>query len=285
MENILIPNPEKLKELKQAIAEGGVEKLHILADFDRTLTTAFVDGRSIPSLISVLREGNYLGSDYASKAFEMYDRYHPIEIDPNISLEEKKKAMHDWWVEHFDLLIKCGLNKKDIESVIKSGKVKFREGFSEFSDFLKGNNIPLVIMSSSGLGHDAISMYLENEGCLHKNVHIISNTLEWDKDGNAVGVKQPIIHTLNKYETSVKDFPVFEQIKERKNVLLLGDSLDDVGMVEGFDYDNLIKVGFLNEKPEENLEHYKHNFDAVILNDSSLNFVNKTLKDIFDRNR
>jgi len=284
MENIVIPDAEKFKKLEQAISRGGVEKLHVLTDFDRTLTTAFVDGKSIPSLISILRDGNYLTPDYAVKAHELYDKYHPIEIDSEIPLGEKKKAMRDWWTEHFDLLIKCDLNKKDIESAINSGKVKFREGFGEFEEFLQKNNIPLVIMSSSGLGYDAISIYMEKEKSLSDNVYIISNAFEWDKKGNAVGVKQPIIHTLNKYETSVEDFPVFEKIKDRKNVLLLGDSLDDVGMVEGFDYENLIKIGFLNEKAEENLEHYKRNFDAVILNDSSLDFVNETLKEVFNKN-
>jgi hypothetical protein len=53
MENIVIPQPEKLENLKKSISKDGAKKLHILSDFDRTLTTAFVDGKSIPSLISI----------------------------------------------------------------------------------------------------------------------------------------------------------------------------------------------------------------------------------------
>ena len=34
------------------------EHFHVLADFDRTLTTAFVDGKSVRSLISVLYEAS-----------------------------------------------------------------------------------------------------------------------------------------------------------------------------------------------------------------------------------
>jgi len=121
---------------------------------------------------------------------------------------------------------------------------------------------------------------LEKSGKFYDNVHIISNSFEWDANGNAVAIKQPIIHTLNKYETAIQDFPVFNIIKERKNVLLMGDSLDDVGMVEGFDCDNLIKIGFLNENIDENLEQYKSNYDVVVLNDGPLDFVNKLLKEI-----
>jgi 5'-nucleotidase len=60
----------------------------------------------------------------------------------------------------------------------------------------------------------------------------------------------------------------------------LRDSLEDIGMITGFNYDNLIKIGFLNEKIEDNLEYYGQNYDAIILNDSSMDFVNKILKEM-----
>jgi HAD superfamily hydrolase (TIGR01544 family) len=282
MENVVISNPKELEKAKRTISESGAEKLHVVSDFDRTLTTAFVEGKKITSLLAILRDGNYLIPDYAKRAHELYDKYHPIEMDPQIPLEEKKKAMHEWWTTHFDLLIKSGLNKKDLEKVVETGEVKFRDGFEDFIDFLKEHNIPLLIISSSGLGGDAISMYLEREGKLYENVHIISNTYKWDEKGNAVGVKEPIIHVMNKDETTIQDFPVFEAIKDRKNVLLLGDTLDDVGMVQGLDYKNLIKIGFLNENEKENLERYKRNFDIVILHDGSMRYINGLLRDIIE---
>jgi len=279
-ENIIIPRPKELEKFKKSISKGGAERLHILSDFDKTLTKALVNGKSIPSLISILRNGDYLTPDYALKAQELYDKYHPIEVDPKISLGEKKKAMQEWWMIHFDLLIKSRLNKKDLEKVIESKEIQLKDGFGEFINFLREKNIPLVIMSSSGIGGDAIPMYLKKQGKLYDNVHIISNSYEWDKEGYAIAVKQPIIHVMNKDETVIQDFPVFDIIKERKNVLLLGDSLDSVRMVKGFDYDNLIKVGFLKEKIEENLEHYKRDFDIIILNDSSMDYINRLLREI-----
>jgi 5'-nucleotidase len=281
LENIVISNPEKLEESKKLISEAGVNKLHIVTDFDRTLTTAFVDGKSIPSLISVLRDGNYLTPDYAPKANRLYAKYHPIEIDPKIPFEEKKKAMYEWWATHFDLLIKSGLNKRDLKRVVESQKVKLRDGFGDFIVFLKTHNIPLVIISSSGLGGDTISMYLEKEGKLYNNVHIISNSYEWDENDNAIAIRQPIIHMLNKDKTVIQNLPVFNVIKNRKNILLLGDSLDDIGMIKGFDYNNLIKIGFLNENIEENLEHYKYNFDIVILNGYTMDYINVLLRELF----
>lgn len=271
--DIVIPRQEELEVLKKSISKSGADKLYILSDFDRTLTAAFVNGKDIPSLLWILRDGNYLTPDYAPKAKELYAKYHPIEINPKIPSAEKKKIMYEWWNAHFDLIIKSGLNKKDLKKVVESGKAKFRDGFSEFVDFLKKNNVPLIIISASGLGGDATAMYLEKEGKLYNNIHIIANAYEWDENGKAVAVKQPIIHSLNKDGVLIKSLPIFNMIKNRKNILLLGDTLDDIEMVKGLDYENLIKIAFLNENVKENLESYKKSYDVIIPNDSSMSFV------------
>ena len=51
-------------------------------------------------------------------------------------------------------------------------------------------------------------------------------------------------------------------------------------MAEGFESDNILRIGFLNEDVEENLEAYKKTFDQIILNDSSMQPVNSLLKEI-----
>ena len=83
---------------------------------------------------------------------------------------------------------------------------------------------------------------------------------------------------MNKDETMVKDFPeIFEAVKNRKNVILLGDNIEDVAMIDGFEYENLIKIGFLNENVEGNLELYKNNFDVIVINDGSFEFINNLI--------
>ena len=99
-------------------------------------------------------------------------------------------------------------------------------------------------------------------------------------DGYMKKIRKPIIHSLNKDETAIHEFPVYEKIKDRKNILLLGDSPGDPGMSDGFDAENILKVGFLNEKAEENLEHYKKLYDIVILNDPPFDYVVELLKEI-----
>ena len=190
--------------------------------------------------------------------------------------------MHEWWTKHFELLIKSGLNKKHLEQIIKEGIIQIREGSLELLDFLHNHNIPLVIMSSAGLGSDSISMFFQKYRKMYNNIYIISNVYEWDKNGNAKRVKEPIIHCMNKDETIVKDYPqIFKKIEDRKNVLLLGDSIDDIDMIKGFDYKTLIKIGFLNENIEANLKAYKNTYDIIILNDGKMEYIKRLLKEIW----
>lgn len=281
MKNLIIPNKEKLERIKEEIQKQGSKNLHILTDFDRTLTYAkSAEGENIPAIISILRNGNYLAEGYAEKAHALFNKYHPIEIDTSIPNKEKKKAMHEWWTSHFKLLIESGLNKKDLEAIVETGIVKLREGVKELFDYLNQKEIPIAIMSSSGVGN-VIPMFLEKEGILYDNIHIIANLYSFDKNGQATNISEPIINVMNKDETAIHDhLKVYSKIKDRKNVILMGDSLGDLGMITGFKYNNLIKIGFLNDGEEQNKKEYEKNFDMIISQDSDIKPVNKLIIEI-----
>ncbi len=282
-EQIIITNQTRTAEIIQKISVAGAENFHVLSDFDRTLTCAFApDGSEVPSLISILRDEGYLIKDYPEKAKELFAYYHQIETNTAVPKEEKKVAMKEWWTKHFELLIASHLNKKDVERAVLSQRVRFRDGAMEFLEFLHEQRIPLVIMSSGGLGVEAISLYLKNQDCLFKNVYVISNEFIWNEDGFAIGVKQPIIHSLNKDETILKDFPFYRAVAKRKNVMLIGDSPDDVGMVAGFEYDNLLKIGFWNKPTAGNADVYEQSYDILIKNDGPMIKVNGILVQMFD---
>ena len=281
IEEIIISNLQYLESIKNAISNGGAEKFHVLSDFDRTLTKMLVAGEEVPSIISVLRSEGYLTPDYPAKAQELFNHYHAIEIDPLLPREKKREAMREWWSKHFELLIASGLRKKDIESAVASQKLQLRDGVILFFKFLRAHDIPLVIMSSSGLGTESISLFLGRQGLLTENIHIISNEFIWDEAGLAIAVKEPIIHAFNKEETVLGGFPFYDKVKDRKNVLLLGDGPDDVEMIAGYDYNNLIKVGFLNKNIEENLLPYKEKFDVLITGDGNFDFINDLLIELF----
>ena len=120
--------------------------------------------------------------------------------------------------------------------------IPFRSGYEQLFDILEQHNIPMLIFSATGLGYESIYYSLEKVGKLTDNITIISNAFVRDEQGKAIGIREPIIHSFNKDETVVKHFPIYEDIKDRKNVLLLGDSLGDAGMADGFAYENILKI-------------------------------------------
>ena len=127
---------------------------------------------------------------------------------------------------------------------------------------------------SSGVG-DIIIEFLKQKNLFYSNIHVIGNLLEFNEEGTAIKVKE-IIHVFNKTEVQVK----IPEVQERKNVLLLGDSIGDLGMIEGFEYDNLLTVGFLSENVDDNLEVYQEMYDVVLLEDPDFSFVNDLFKDL-----
>lgn len=277
--NIIIANPEELQRKINIFREQGINKIHVLADFDKTLTKEFVNGKKITSIVAILRNEGYLTPDYPERAKELHSKYYPIEIDTSIPIEEKKDMMLEWWKKHFELVIKSKLNKSDLANVINSENIALRKRAKDFFNLLNELEIPIIIISSSALG-ETISMFIEKENLLFDNIKIISNEFIWDDEGYAIEIKEPIIHIFNKDETIINKFPFFDQIKDKKNVILLGDSLGDLGMIEGFDYDNIIKIRFLNENIEQSLEIYKKSFDVVILNDGDFSYINQLMEQI-----
>ncbi len=212
MQNIIIPNQKHLEEVKQRMKQQGKNKLHVLADFDRTLTKAFHKNEKTGSIISKLRreKGRYLTEDYAEKAQELFDKYHPIEISHSISQEEKNRKMYEWWKLHKELLIEKGFDKQTavqcVKNMIKEDTLAFREGVEDFLKFLNKNNIPLIIITSS-LG-DLITEFLKQKNLLCPNIHIIGNTFKFDKNGKAIGIEK-IIHVFSKNEESLENLPVY----------------------------------------------------------------------------
>lgn len=190
--------------------------------------------------------------------------------------------MNEWWSKHFELLIKSGLSKKDLLDVVNSGAIELREGADALFEILYKNKIPLVIMSSSGLSGDAIEMYLKHEQKMTDLVHIVGNSFEWDSDGRAVNVHQPIIHALNKDATMVKNMDFYPAIRDRKNVILMGDNEGDVGMIAGFEYDNIVRIGFFNEVEAGRLKEFKKLYDVIIFNDGPIDYATSLVKEVVE---
>jgi 5'-nucleotidase len=261
--------------------KDGFSKIHFLADFDRTLTKAYINWVHTPALIWVLREQNILWDYVTKQENKLYAKYRPQEENPNINLKEKKEILENWWRETFELLIENWLNKNHIKQTIESWRLIFRDWIEQFLKITQYNQIPIVIMSATAFWTYSLEEYFKKYSDNYENISFIWNTLNWWENGEFISYNKPIIHSFSKDETVISNFPeIYSKIKERKNIILLWDSLWDHHMSDWFEYDNILKVWYLNEKEDELMWDYLERYDVVITWDGDLNFINDFLNNI-----
>ena len=105
------------------------------------------------------------------------------------------------------------------------------------------------------------------------NMHIISNKMIFDELGICVGFEDPLIHVFNKNEASLSSKSYHDAIAQRRNVILMGDSLGDLRMSEGLAHNIELTIGFLSHDIENLLPSYLEAFDIVLTNDTDMSVV------------
>jgi len=180
------------------------------------------------------------------------------------------------------------VTKDNLSEMVSLSNVDFRKGSSILFSVLEEKQIPCLILSA-GFGN-MLEEILHSRSFYRQNVKVISNFLVYDEEGNAVGISGPrekdaiisghgdagdrnIIHVFNKNARHAGF--LIDDLKNRNNVILMGDSLGDLSMAQGLpQLDSILKIGFLNEKIEERLMNYMENFDVVLVDDQTMDFPN-----------
>ncbi|CAN6291865.1 unnamed protein product [Urochloa humidicola] len=281
--NSVVADPSALARKVAAIRAAGPAKLQVIADFDGTLTRYWYDGARGQSSHGLLRQGN---EEFDAKREALYEHYHPIEICPDIPLPEKAKLMEEWWEKTHGLLIEGGLTCEAIKKSVSDAVIAFRDGVVELFEYLEERDIPVLVFSA-GLADIIEEVFRQKLHRSFKNIKVVSNRMVFNEEGRLVAFKGKTIHVLNKNEHaldmaapvndnlgdpngSIDDYSL---VKNRTNVLLLGDHIGDLGMSDGLNYENRIAVGFLNANVEKSLKDYSKAFDIVYLNDAPMRGV------------
>ncbi|XP_071792246.1 cytosolic 5'-nucleotidase 3-like isoform X1 [Asterias amurensis] len=268
--HVHMKDPDRVEELVTQLIRDGKTKLLVVTDFDRTLSR-FKDnsGRKVPTCHGVLDISPVLPEEYRQKAIATREHYYPLEMSNTLTKEEKYKLMTDWWTSAHDLLVECNLNRSDIAEMVRTANVILREHSNVMFNILDCASVPILIFSA-GIG-DILLEVVKQDDLVTPNVQVISNFMEFNEEDKLVGFKGELIHTYNKHEAAVHHPEYFERHRKRDNIILLGDTLGDLSMVDGMPYtQHTLKIGFLNDHIEQNLEMYKDNFDIVLISDETM---------------
>ncbi|XP_071307084.1 7-methylguanosine phosphate-specific 5'-nucleotidase isoform X2 [Agelaius tricolor] len=225
----------------------------------------------------ILDTSRVISEDGKKKLKDLLHYYYPIEIDPNRTLEEKRPLMVEWWTKAHELLVQQKIHKSDIAQIVRESEAMLRDGFKEFFDQLHKNNIPLFIFSA-GVG-DILEEIIRQANVFYPNVNVVSNYMAFSDEGVLTHFKGPLIHTYNKNNSVLQGTGYFQQLSTRTSIILLGDSMGDLTMADGVpSVENILKIGFLNDKVEERRKKYLDSYDIVLESDETLDVVNGILR-------
>ncbi|KAM6042611.1 7-methylguanosine phosphate-specific 5'-nucleotidase isoform 1-T1 [Theristicus caerulescens] len=274
---VRILQPERVMGIIRSIKEQGMAKLQVISDFDMTLSRFGCNGRRCPTSHNILDNSRVISEDGKKKLKDLLHYYYPIEIDPDRTLEEKRPLMVEWWTRAHELLLQEKIQKGDIAQIVRESDVMLRDGFNELFDQLHKYNVPLFIFSA-GVG-DILEEIIRQANVFYSNVNVVSNYMDFDDNGVLTHFKGPLIHTYNKNNSVLQGTEYFQQLSTRTSIILLGDSMGDLTMADGVpSVENILKIGFLNDKVEEQRGKYLDAYDIVLESDETLDVVNGILR-------
>ncbi|KJH42950.1 HAD hydrolase, family IE [Dictyocaulus viviparus] len=280
---VMMRDRNSVEKKLRAMMDDGKENLMVVSDFDYTLSK-FEDtqGRRCWTTHGVFDNCvKQIDEDLAVKFQLLKDKYFPIEFDPNLTIEEKVPFMEEWWNISHQYIVSAKFHRATVEGFVRNAHIMLRDQTDQMIIQLDRLDVPLVVFSA-GIGN-IIEMYLKQElGEIPKNIHLISNMMNFDEQDIVVSFSEPLIHTFCKNSSVIrKEAEFFHIFRERRNVVLLGDSMGDIHMDVGVEKKALtLKIGFLNSNVNSLLDHYMEVYDVVLVQDQSMQIPHKILQAI-----
>lgn len=257
------------KDIKKLLPIKNLDSIYVVADFDRTITSD-----SSKTSWSILADSNLVPKSYVEERQALYNKYRPIEIDENMDFNLRTQLVKEWFQKHIDLFIKYQLSEEVFNTAATNLRImQFRPGAKEFLEFIYKNNVPLIIISA-GIGN-FIEAFLSHHNCYFDNIYVSSNKIIFNH-GIAVGVGENIIHSLNKNEVSLPN-PIKNKLTCRKQVILLGDQVSDLKMVDKNAHDLVFNIGFVANDCQSQIDTLKTHFDIVCEQGDDYNTLKKLL--------
>jgi len=231
--------PDEVGEKLERFIAAGIDKTHLLFDFDRTMTVS-ASGDDDATTWQVLQR--HLPAEGQVQYGELYQKYRQLEIEGRLTEADAS----DWFRGVLRLYVAYGVNLNEVETDFVS-VVSLRPDTKELLEWCSAQAVPTAILSA-GI-KDVIEILLK-----HYDVQadpVVSTQLTTDEKGIITGwMDDTLIHVLNKHEAG---HPGLEQIRSaRPNCILIGDSMDDASMAAGDT--NVLRIRVVDPRQGEVLD-------------------------------
>ncbi|KAI8488594.1 7-methylguanosine phosphate-specific 5'-nucleotidase [Branchiostoma belcheri] len=264
-----------IRDVLGKMVAGSREKLQVISDFDHTLSRSTHNGVRCPMTHDLVKDSRFISESNQRKICEIWRYYYPKEISTTLPLHEKIPLMVEFWNKIHDIFLESDLSRQAIRAIVQESDTQLRDSCDTFMTLLHKNDIPLLVFSA-GLG-DVIHEMFQKHNLVFSNCRVVSNFMTFDPAGKVVRFRDPLIHICNKNRTVLPDNTHSSKEQERTNVILLGDSLNDLQMADGVpNVDQILTIGYLSRHMER-LQDFTEGFDIVLVQDETLDVANAIL--------
>ena len=201
-------------------ASDGVTQLHLVSDWDRTLTanggkTDITSWEVAQRLLPPEgRELDQLFSEY----------FYARELDGTLTEADAR----EWWRISLGLQVEHQTNIHDMKRAVREARMRPRAGAVALFQLCNELEVPTVILSA---GVRNVIDWVTEEHDMHPSL-ILATNLTTDGAGHITGWDEDtLIHALNKNEMGKQDIAAVQ--RRRPNTILLGDDRKDPRMVTG----------------------------------------------------
>ena len=232
----------------------------VVLDFDKTITT-----KTSANSWSVLESEEGFCAGVHKEAHDLYYYYAPIEINYDMPLEKRMEKIIEWYKRNMDLFFDYNLTEDILYHCIDIAELEFRAGLKELFKWCYDNNI-IVVIVSAGIRNVIVEL-LKRENCYYDNIQILSNNLSFE-NGKMKRFEDDLIHTYNKNMDRLQP-DIKERVEKASNILLFGDLIEDIGIVDDKDLYKTLTIAFLETNVEDNLDNYQEYYDIVLTDEDA----------------
>jgi phosphoserine phosphatase len=160
----------------KSFAEAGGDNLHIVYDFDRTLTVSHPETQEDVTTWHIL--GKHLSEEGCVRYKNLFQKYRSLELADKLT----ERDAIEWWSASFQLYIDERVNIRHVDADFLA-RASIRPGAYELFALCKANKVPSVIMSA-GI-RDVIEIWTQKYGI--EPALVLSTALKFDNEGVIVG--------------------------------------------------------------------------------------------------
>jgi len=261
LNNFFYKDKKKVNRKINSFLNSSARKIHLILDFDRTLTKG-------GALTTWAIFGAHLTEEGRIQYKKAYEKYRPLEVN------NKMKVSHAvaWWKEMLDLYKENKVKWRDVVRDVRM-KMSIRSSAKELFDICNKKGIPTIVISAGN--RNVIEAMFRRYNI--KPTIILSTELFFNSKGRMSGWdKNSLIHVLNKKEMG--HIQINKIRKSKPKTILIGDSIQDAKMVSG--NKNVLRIIVDNPRIDDATRgkaFYKDvfkKFDLVIKNKTLFPVVN-----------